>query len=127
TTPQPAASEVAERAGAIVQQTRQRLAGVIENMSWFEQPDGSRAELFGSGGGQTVAESLTRLVGSDVPLLGQVPLDPRLRGAGDNGTPLVTAAPDIPAAVVLRDIATRLSTRARGLAGRMLSVTPAGG
>lgn len=126
TTPQLAASEVAERAGAIATKTRQRLAGVIENMSWLELPDGSRMEIFGSGGGAAVAASLSRLVGVDVPLLGQVPLDTRLREAGDNGTPLVSADPDAPAAVVLREIATRLSTRARGLAGRMLSVTPAG-
>ncbi|WP_414637296.1 Mrp/NBP35 family ATP-binding protein [Actinophytocola sp.] len=126
TTPQPAAAEVAERAGAISLQTRQRLAGVIENMSWLELPDGTRTEIFGSGGGAAVAESLTRTVGAEVPLLGQVPLDARLREAGDNGIPLVISAPDTPAAVVLRDIATRLSTRARGLAGRMLSVTPAG-
>jgi ATP-binding protein involved in chromosome partitioning len=126
TTPQKAAAEVAERAGAIALQTRQRLAGVIENMSWLELPDGTRTEIFGSGGGAAVAESLTRLLGAEVPLLGQVPLDPRLREAGDNGTPLVTADPETPAAVVLRDIAIRLSTRARGLSGRMLSVTPAG-
>ena len=51
TTPQQAAAEVAERAGAIALQTRQRLAGVVENMSWLELPDGSRMEVFGSGGG----------------------------------------------------------------------------
>jgi ATP-binding protein involved in chromosome partitioning len=126
TTPQQAASEVAERAGAIALQTRQRISGVIENMSWLELPDGSRMDVFGSGGGTTVAESLTRSVGAEVPLLGQVPLDPRVREAGDNGTPIVLAAPDTPAATVLKDIATRLSTRARGLSGRLLSVTPAG-
>jgi ATP-binding protein involved in chromosome partitioning len=126
TTPQQAASEVAERAGAIALQTRQRIAGVIENMSWLELPDGSRMDIFGSGGGAAVASSLTRSVGAEVPLLGQVPLDPSLREAGDNGTPIVLAAPDAPAAMVLKDIAQRLSVRARGLAGRMLSVTPAG-
>lgn len=125
TTPQQAAAEVAERAGAIAMQTRQRLAGVVENMSWMELPDGQRMEVFGSGGGQLVAESLSRSIGSEVPLLGQVPLDPRLREAGDNGTPLVLEAPDSPAAVVLNDIAKRLSTRARGLAGKLLSVSPA--
>ncbi|RLK54641.1 Mrp/NBP35 family ATP-binding protein [Actinokineospora cianjurensis] len=126
TTPQQAAAEVAERAGAIALQTRQRVAGVIENMSWFELPDGSRADLFGTGGGQVVAESLSRAVGSTVPLLGQVPLDPRLREGGDAGTPLVLSSPSAPAAKVLIDIATKLSVRARGLAGRMLSVSPAG-
>ncbi|MGP4019216.1 Mrp/NBP35 family ATP-binding protein [Saccharopolyspora sp. 5N708] len=125
TTPQQAAAEVAERAGAIAVQTRQRLAGVVENMSWMELPDGQRMEVFGSGGGQLVAESLSRSIGSEVPLLGQVPLDPRLRESGDNGTPLVLSAPDSPAAVVLTDVAKRLSTRARGLAGKLLSVSPA--
>jgi ATP-binding protein involved in chromosome partitioning len=126
TTPQVAAAEVAERAGAIAVQTRQRLAGVVENMSWLEMPDGSRMEVFGSGGGQQVAESLGRIVGTEVPLLGQVPLDPRLREFGDAGDPIVAADPEAPAAVVLRDIASRLATRSRGLAGRLLSVSPAG-
>jgi ATP-binding protein involved in chromosome partitioning len=124
TTPQQAAAEVAERAGAIALQTHQRLVGVVENMSWLEMPDGSRNQLFGSGGGQVVADSLTRAVGSEVPLLGQVPLDARLREAGDAGTPLVLTDPDAPAAVVLRAVAERLSVRSRGLAGRLLSVSP---
>jgi ATP-binding protein involved in chromosome partitioning len=125
TTPQQAAAEVAERAGAIAMHTRQRIAGVIENMSWLELPDGSHLEVFGSGGGAEVAGSLTRTIGAEVPLLGQVPLDPRLREAGDIGIPLVVSAPDTPAATVLKNIANRLSVRARGLSGRMLSVTPA--
>ncbi len=75
TTPQLAAAEVAERAGSIALQTRQRLAGVVENMSWMELPDGSRLEVFGSGGGQAVADSLTRALGAPVPLLGQIPLE----------------------------------------------------
>jgi ATP-binding protein involved in chromosome partitioning len=126
TTPQQAAAEVAERAGAIALQTRQRIAGVIENMSWLQMPDGSRMDIFGTGGGQAVSDSLSRAVGSEVPLLGQVPLDPRLREGGDAGTPLVTLDPEAPASIVLRDISKRLTVRARGLAGRMLSVSPAG-
>jgi ATP-binding protein involved in chromosome partitioning len=126
TTPQQAASEVAERAGAVSMQTHQKLVGVVENMSWMELPDGTKMDVFGSGGGQVVAESLSRTVGSDVPLLGQVPLDPRLRECGDAGTPLVLADPEAPASQVLRQVADRLSTRARGLAGKLLSVTPAG-
>jgi len=126
TTPQQAAAEVAERAGAIALQTRQRVAGVIENMSYLELPDGTRMDVFGSGGGRMVADSLSRSVGGEVPLLGEIPLDPRLRESGDDGTPLVLCAPDTVAATVLRDVATRLSTRARGLSGRMLAVSPAG-
>ncbi|WP_295695657.1 P-loop NTPase, partial [Lapillicoccus sp.] len=78
----------------------------------------------GSGGGQAVADSLTRSIGADVPLLGQIPLDTRLREGGDNGTPVVLSDPDSPAAVALRGIARGLSTRARGLAGRSLGLTP---
>jgi ATP-binding protein involved in chromosome partitioning len=124
TTPQRAAADVAQRAGAIALQTRQRLIGVVENMSWLDMPDGSRNHLFGSGGGQEVADSLTRSLGSEVPLLGQIPLDPRLRETGDAGTPLVLSDPTSPAAIVLRDIANRLATRSRGLAGKLLSVSP---
>lgn len=126
TTPQQAAAEVAERAGSIALQTRQRIAGVIENMSWLELPDGTRVDVFGSGGGQAVADSLTKAVGADVPLLGQVPLDPRLREQGDAGTPIVLAEPDSAAGQVLTEVAGKLSTRSRGLAGRLLSVSPAG-
>jgi ATP-binding protein involved in chromosome partitioning len=126
TTPQQAAAEVAERAGAIALQTHQRLVGVVENMSWLELPDGSREEIFGSGGGQAVADSLTRSVGAAVPMLGQIPLDTRLREGGDTGMPVVLGAPDSPAAVALRGVARSLSTRARGLAGRSLGLTPTG-
>jgi ATP-binding protein involved in chromosome partitioning len=124
TTPQMAAAEVAERAGSIALQTRQRLAGVVENMSWMELPDGTRMEVFGAGGGQTVADSLTRTLGAPVPLLGQVPLETRLRECGDSGTPIVLAEPESPAAVALRGVADRLTTRARGLAGMSLNISP---
>jgi ATP-binding protein involved in chromosome partitioning len=124
TTPQVAAAEVAERAGSVALQTRQRVVGVVENMSWLEQPDGSRLEIFGTGGGATVAANLARATGTDVPLLGQVPLDVGLRQAGDAGTPVVLAAPESPAAVVLRDVARGLASRSRGLAGRPLGLSP---
>jgi len=126
TTPQQAAAEVAERAGAIAVQTHQRVAGVIENMSWLELPDGTRQEIFGSGGGQVVADSLTRSIGAPVPLLGQIPLDTALRIGADQGSPVVLAEPASPAAVALRGIARELGQRSRGLAGRSLGLTPAG-
>ena len=126
TTPQIAAAEVAERAGAIALQTRQRIVGVVENMSGLAMPDGSTMHLFGEGGGQQVAERLTRTVGADVPLLGQVPLDPALVTAGDSGVPLVLSAPESAAAQQLRSIADKLSTRRRGLAGMSLGLDPAG-
>ncbi len=124
TTPQVAAAEVAERAGAVAVQTHQRIAGVIENMSWLAQPDGSRLEVFGSGGGARVAQGLSDLIGADVPLLGQVPLDLQLREAGDAGTPVVESAPDSPAAAVLRDVARALVAGPRGLVGQPLGLTP---
>jgi ATP-binding protein involved in chromosome partitioning len=124
TTPQTAAAEVAERAGSIALQTRQRLAGVVENMSWMELPDGTRMEVFGAGGGQTVSDSLTRAVGAPVPLLGQVPLEPRLRECGDAGTPIVLSEPESPAATALRAVAEKLTVRSRGLAGMSLNISP---
>src|SRR3954470_487204 len=107
TTPQLAAQEVAERAGAIALQTHQQIAGVVENMSWWEQPDGSRVELFGAGGGAAVAQSLSTLTGTSVPLLGQIPIDQRLREGGDAGRPLVISEPGSPAAVALAGVADR--------------------
>jgi len=124
TTPQVAAAEVAERAGSIATQTHQHVVGVVENMSWLEQPDGSRVEIFGSGGGAVVAENLSKLTGAPVPLLAQVPLDITLREAGDAGTPVVLSAPDSAAAIALRELATGLTKRSRGLAGRPLGLSP---
>jgi ATP-binding protein involved in chromosome partitioning len=122
TTPQEAAAEVAERAGAIALQTHQRLVGVVENMSWLELPDGSRMEVFGSGGGQAVADSLTKTVGASVPLLGQIPLDTRVREAGDAGTPIVLAEPSAPAAKALDGVADRLAVRRDSLVGKPLGL-----
>jgi ATP-binding protein involved in chromosome partitioning len=126
TTPQLAAAEVAERAGAIALQTRQRIVGVVENMSGLLMPDGTTMHLFGEGGGTQVAERLSRAVGADVPLLGQVPLDPALVAAGDTGVPLVLSAPDSVAGRELRGIADKLASRRRGLAGMSLGLDPAG-
>lgn len=123
TTPQVAAAEVAERAGSVATQTQQGVVGVVENMSWLEQPDGSRLEVFGAGGGERVAANLSRATGTTVPLLGQVPLDVSLREAGDGGTPVVLSDPGSPAAAALRDVAAGLARRPRGLAGRSLGVT----
>jgi ATP-binding protein involved in chromosome partitioning len=124
TTPQTAAAEVAERAGAISLQTHQRLVGVVENMSWLELPTGERMDIFGTGGGALVAESLSRLVGAPVPLLGQIPLDTRVREAGDVGTPIVLTTPDAPAAIALNAVADRLAVRRETLAGKPLGLRP---
>ena len=130
TTPQTAAAEVAERTGLIATQTHQKVVGVIENMSYMPQPDGSRLEIFGSGGGAIVSASLSETLGYEVPLLAQLPLDIRLREGSDTGCPAVVAddgkpAADAPAALELSAVAQRLTHRARGLAGKSLGVTPA--
>jgi ATP-binding protein involved in chromosome partitioning len=130
TTPQLAAAEVAERAGTLARQTQQRVAGVIENMAWLPCPHCTEAgvehrlEIFGSGGGHAVADALGAALGARVPLLGSLPLEPRLREGGDTGLPLVLADPDAPAARTLRDVALRLGRAPRGLVGRPLPLTP---
>ena len=127
TTPQQAAAEVAERAGTIALQTHQRIAGVIENMSWLPCPHcGEHVDVFGSGGGQQVADGLSTSLGAAVPLLGQIPLDLRLREGGDDGRPLVIDDPNAPASVALINVAHRLGRRERGLLGRSLDLSPAG-
>ncbi|NQD87326.1 Mrp/NBP35 family ATP-binding protein [Paenarthrobacter sp. CM16] len=124
TTPQAAAADVAERAGTIATQTGQKVAGVIENMSFLDMPDGGRMELFGSGGGAILAERLSAAVGSDVPLLGQIPLDIRLREGGDAGKPVVLAAPETAAAKAMQEVASALASRPRGLSGLSLGIEP---
>jgi ATP-binding protein involved in chromosome partitioning len=125
TTPQVASSEVAERAGSIAVQTHQRIAGVIENMSGLPCPHcGEMVDVFGTGGGQAVADALTRITGAQVPVLAQVPIDPRLRQGGDDGIPLVLSDPDAPASRGLAAVAQTLAARSRGLAGRRLGLSP---
>ncbi|WP_017934850.1 P-loop NTPase [Nocardioides sp. Iso805N] len=127
TTPQEAAAEVAERAGTMAEMMHQRVVGVVENMSYLPCPhcgDEHRIEIFGSGGGARVADTLSQRFGTPVPLLGQIPLDTSLREGGDVGKPIVESDPTATAAVVLTDIATRLAGRGRGLAGLQLGLTP---
>ncbi len=124
TTPQVAAREVAERAGSIALQTHQQIVGVVENMSWLELPDGSRMELFGSGGGAAVARSLATSTGTRVPLLGQIPIDQRVREGGDDGLPVVLTDPSSPAALALLGVADALAARQHSLVGRSLGLSP---
>jgi ATP-binding protein involved in chromosome partitioning len=102
TTPQPAAQRVAQRAAYMADKVNLELRGVIENMSWFTGDDGTRYELFGSGGGAELADRL------GVPLVGQVPLVPALREGGDVGRPITAVDPDSEAAGVFRDMAERI-------------------
>ena len=131
TTPQTAAAEVAERTGLIAVQTKQKVVGVIENMSYLVQPDGSHLEIFGSGGGLAVSRSLSTALGYEVPLLARLPLDIALREGSDRGVPATVAADgapiaDAPAALALADVARRLGRVRRGLSGMRLSISPVG-
>lgn len=118
TTPQSAAADVAERSGQLAAQTGQRVRGVIENMSGWRQADGSIVELFGSGGGNRLAERL------NAPLLGQVPLSIAVREGGDAGVPIVVSHPDDTAAQAILEIARQLQQRTDSLAGQPLQVSP---
>src|SRR3954453_5468959 len=130
TTPQEAAAEVAERAGTMASMMHQRVVGVVENMSFLPCPhcaaEGTehRLEIFGSGGGERVAGTLSERFGYDVPVLGQVPIDVSLREGGDAGKPIVDSDPTAPGAQVLTAIAEKLAGRGRGLAGLQLGLTP---
>ena len=127
TTPQLGSSDVAVRAGTLAEQTHQKVLGVVENMSSFPCPHcGEPLDLFGVGGGDLVAERLSKVLGTDIPVLGRIPFDPRLREGGDSGRPLVIAEPEAPAARALEQIAEVLGNRPRGLAGMQLGISPTG-
>lgn len=123
TTPQAAAAEVAERSGAVGLQTGQGIFGVIENMSWLAQTDGSRLELFGSGGGQAVADRLSQLSMSQVELIGQIPISIALRESSDAGNPLVASDSNEPAAIALSQIAKKLAADKISIIGRKLPLS----
>ncbi|MFM5952571.1 MAG: Mrp/NBP35 family ATP-binding protein [Micrococcales bacterium] len=114
TTPQTAAAEVALRSGALGVQTGQSVFGVIENMSWLENSDGSRLEIFGAGGGEAVAKHL------DSNLLGQVPISIELREGSDSGKPVVLASPETAGAKAIIGIADQLAQVKLDLKGKRL-------
>ena len=91
-------------------------------MSAMVMPDGSTMEIFGSGGGQTVADRLTQITGTTIPLLGSIPLDPNLRTGGDSGEPVSISQPDSPAGKALNSIADKLVKRKESLLGKTLGL-----
>ena len=123
TTPQAAAAEVAERAGRIAHQLKQRIIGVIENMSESPCPHcGEPIALFGSGGGLETARRLSELVGADVPLLGKIPFDPQVRDGGDTGHPAYLSPTDTAAKKTFDELLGALMIRPRSLVGVPLSL-----
>lgn len=117
TTPQSAASEVALRSGALGIQTGQQVFGVIENMSWLENSDGSRLKIFGSGGGQILADHF------NTELLGQIPLSVALRESADLGNPVVSSQPNEPSALAIRNLAIKMAESKLDLKGKRLKLT----
>ena len=103
TTPQAAAQKVARLSAAMAEKVHLQVKGIIENMSWFTGDDGKRYEIFGSGGGQELADEL------GVPLLGQIPLLPQLREGGDDGRPITAVSPESEVAAAFRAIAERIA------------------
>ena len=81
------------------------ILGVIENMSYLDLPDGTRMDIFGSGGGQQLAQA------TETPFLGQIPIDQRVRIGGDSGKPIVVTDPDSPVAQALTEIAQNVAAR----------------
>ncbi|MEY4323243.1 MAG: hypothetical protein RL410_1024 [Actinomycetota bacterium] len=125
TTPQVAAADVAVRAGMMAQLTKQKVAGVIENMSGVACPKcGEAMNLFGEGGGEVVTQQLSEALDTKVPLLGKIPFDVRLREGGDAGKPLVVSDPEAPASKMFSEIADALYAKPRGLLGLPLKLTP---
>ena len=119
TTPQPAAAEVAVRAGLLARRLGQRLLGVVENMSGLPQPDGSVMELFGAGGGSATAERLATPE-DPVRVLASIPISIALRAGGDAGTPIAMTEPGDPAAVAFRELADAVIAAGPSRAGRPL-------
>jgi len=99
TTPQLAATQVAKRGARMLEKTKVPILGVAENMSYLENPDGSKSYIFGEGGGQKTATDL------GVDLLGKIPLDQRIREAGDQGTPITVSHPESASAIAFEAIA----------------------
>ncbi len=123
TTPQIAAAEVAERAGRIAHQLKQRIIGVVENMSASPCLScGEPQELFGSGGGEESARRLSTLVGAEVGLIAKIPFELNLREGGDHGVPIVVKAPESSSAKGFKELARTLSERQRSLLGVKLTL-----
>ena len=108
TTPQAAAQRVAQRSAFAARRLKLSVRGVIENMSWFTGDDGTRYELFGAGGGATLAADL------GIPLLGQVPLVSAVRQGGDEGRPITAVDPESETAQAFRAIAEKLAALGPG-------------
>ena len=105
TLPQLVSIEDASRGLAMFRQLEVPILGIIENMSYLEMPDGSLMDVFGSGGGEQLAQAM------DAPFLGKVPMDPEVRIGGDSGKPVLVSQPDSAAAKALLEIAQQVAAK----------------
>ena len=104
TTPALAAQKVAVRVADMARRSFMKVAGVVENMSEFVAPDGSRYALFGSGGGEQLAHEI------GAPLVARIPLEPAVSAGGDSGSPVSLSAPDSAAGTAFHALAARVAT-----------------
>jgi ATP-binding protein involved in chromosome partitioning len=105
TLPQQISLEDARRGMEMFRQLNVPILGVVENMSYLELPDGSQMDIFGSGGGERLAKE------GNVPFLGSIPMDARVRAGGDNGKPVISTDPKSPVATSLRRIAEMIAAK----------------
>jgi ATP-binding protein involved in chromosome partitioning len=103
TLPQLVSIEDASRGLAMFRQLEVPILGVVENMSYLDLPDGTRMDIFGSGGGEQLAQS------TQTNFLGKVPIDENIRIGGDSGKPIVVSHPDLPVAIAMREIAQKVA------------------
>ena len=121
----PAAAEIAVRAGVLAHHLNQRVIGVIENLSGLHCPNCDEImDIFGMGAGQELARQLSEQTNTDIPVLGEIPIDPKVREAGDIGAPIVLSNENSPSAKIIIEIAQRLASTPRGLVGKSLNVSP---
>ena len=105
TLPQLVSLEDASRGLNMFKQLEVPILGIVENMSYLDLPDGTRMDLFGSGGGESLAES------TQTTFLGKVPIDQNVRIGGDSGKPIVVSHPDSPVAIVLQEITQKIAAK----------------
>lgn len=105
TLPQLVSLEDASRGLMMFKQLEVPVLGVVENMSYLDLPDGTRMDIFGTGGGVQLA------MGMQVPFLGKVPIDQNVRIGGDSGKPILVSNPESPVAVALREVAEKIAAQ----------------
>jgi len=105
TLPQLVSLEDASRGLNMFKQLEVPILGIVENMSYLDLPDGTRMDLFGSGGGESLAQS------TDTTFLGKIPIDQNVRMGGDTGKPIVVSHPESPVAIAFQEITQKIAAK----------------